>query len=67
MRCYCPCSKLPQQWRDAAGVTVNGLGFQCKTFVAPSGLLDHLRSKRDPLHHGVLTYVNALYPPKKNK
>ena len=64
-RCYCPCSKLSQQWRDAAGVTVVGLGFQCKSFDAPSGLLDHLRSKRDPLHHGILTYVNGLYPPKK--
>jgi hypothetical protein len=65
-RCYCPCSKLSQKWRDAAGVTVAGLGFQCKSFDAPSGLLDHL-SKRDPLYHGVLTYVNALYLPPKNK
>ena len=61
-RCYCPCSKVSQQWRVAAGVTVVGLGFQCKSFDAPSGLLDHLRSKRDPLHHGILTYVNGLYP-----
>jgi hypothetical protein len=34
-RCYCPCSKLCQQWRDAAGVTVDGLGFQCKSLDAP--------------------------------
>jgi hypothetical protein len=70
-RCYCPCSKLSQQWREAAGAkatsAVIGLGFQCKSFNVPSGLLDHLHSKGDPLHHGVLTYVNALYPPWKNK
>jgi hypothetical protein len=63
-RCYCPCSKLSQQWRDVAGVTVAGLGFQCKSFDAPSSLLDHLHSKGDTLHHGVLTYVSVLYPPK---
>jgi hypothetical protein len=67
-RCYCPCAKLSQQWRVVAGVSVDGLGFQCKSFDAPSGLLDHLHSKRaDPLHRGVLTYVNTLYPPQKNK
>jgi hypothetical protein len=69
-RCYCPCSKLSQQWREAAGPKATSavvrLGFQCKSFDDPSSLVDHLRSLRDPLHHGVLTYVNELYPLKKS-
>ena len=70
-RCYCPCSPRSQQWLDMAGPkafnAVARMNFTCKGRYTPPGLLNHLRSKRDPLHHGVLTYVNTLYPPQKNK
>jgi hypothetical protein len=69
-RCYCPCSKKSQQWHQVAGVeverVVSNMGFECKSvFYGARGLLDHLRGKHDPLHHGVLAYVNELYPNYK--
>jgi hypothetical protein len=58
-RCYCPCSKTSQQWHKVAGQKVESvvgqMKFECKRgCYGPTGLLDHLRGKPDPLHHGVL-------------
>ena len=69
-RCYCPCSKKSQQWHKAAGNkverVVSSMEFDCKNVCyGTRGLLDHLRGKHDPLHHGVLVYVNKLHPNYK--
>jgi hypothetical protein len=68
-RCYCPCSPRSHEWLTRAGTDafngVAAMNFTCKGHYTPPGLLNHLRSKRDPLHIGILTYVNGLYPPKK--
>ena len=66
-RCCCPCSKTSQQWHKVAGQKVESvvgkMEFECKRgCYGPTGLLDHLRGKPDPLHHGVLAYVNKLHP-----
>ena len=69
-RCYCPCSTKSQQWHKAGGVkferVVSNMKFECKNVCyGARGLLDHLRGKHDPLHHGVLVYVNKLHPNYK--
>jgi hypothetical protein len=68
-RCYCPCSPRSQQWRKMAGPkafnAAAGMKFKCKGHYTPAGLLDHLRSHTDPLHHGILSYVKRLYPNLK--
>ena len=70
-RCYCPCSPRSHQWLTRAGPKAfNGVAamkFTCKGHYTPPGLLDHLRSHPDPLHHGILSYVNGLYPNLKNR
>jgi hypothetical protein len=70
-RCYCPCPPRSQQWLGMAGPKafngVAGMNFTCKGRYTPPGLLDHLRSHSDPLHHGILCYVNGLYPNLKNR
>ena len=69
-RCYCPCSKISQQWLEVAGqkvsTAVDGMEFNCKGFYEPSGLLGHLGAKHDPLHCGVLAYIKeGLYSKYK--
>ena len=69
-RCYCSCSPRSQQWLEMAGPKAcNAVAviFNCKGHYTPAGLLDHLRSHPDPLHHGILSYVNRLYPKFKNR
>jgi hypothetical protein len=68
--CYCPCSPRSQQWLEIAGPkasnAVDVMKFNCKAGYTPAGLPDHLRSHSGPLHHGILSYVNQLYPKFKN-
>jgi hypothetical protein len=68
-RCYCPCSPRSRQWLELAGPkacnAVAVMKFNCKGRYTPPGLLDHLRSHPGPLHHGILSYVNRLYPNLK--
>ena len=66
--CYCPCSTRFKRWSKLYGLCdVNGGSFNCdcKWYMTPNSLIDHLRMKMDKciFHQIVYHYLESLYRP----